>query len=316
MKKDVNACIDFITTIVKGHYLACACEIFGVSQIDEQLVLPNGILKASDPEKLAFISKIASMVVERCSLIESSLTEDSRVHKQDGVYNYAKILCHYGSLAMEFRDAWHEGDGERVLRCWKLFLPHFKQAGCTKYSLEAFRLQLQSGITYSPNLANQVVWHRFVNVKSGAGNNIPCDLFNEHINKQLKYIISNMGSNLTEGSLQRAARSVTALHQIYANFDAQSGVPTRTTAHSTRSDKGDVKKVVSTVLKNKLLAELCNREHKCFKEMKPDPLYKWNVNGTKEWITRKIKEYQKNNGRLRIEASENDIECLPDYPEL
>ena len=80
------------------------------------------------------------MVVERCSLIESSLTEDSRVDKQDGVYNYAKILYHYGSLAMEFRDAWREGDGERVLRCWKLFLPHFKQAGCTKYSLEAFRL--------------------------------------------------------------------------------------------------------------------------------------------------------------------------------
>ena len=75
MKKDVNACIDFITTIVRGHYLACACEIFGVSQIDEQLVLPNGILKASDPEKLAFISKIASMVVEHCSLIESSLTQ-------------------------------------------------------------------------------------------------------------------------------------------------------------------------------------------------------------------------------------------------
>ena len=56
-----------------------------------------------------------------CSLIESSLTEDSRVDKQDGVYNYAKILCHYESLAMEFRDAWHEGDGERVLRCWKCF---------------------------------------------------------------------------------------------------------------------------------------------------------------------------------------------------
>ena len=58
--------------------------------------------------------------------------------------------------------------------------------------------------------------------EGGAGNNIPCDLFNEHINKQLKYIISNMGSNLTEGSLQRAARSVADLHQIYANFDNSS----------------------------------------------------------------------------------------------
>ena len=82
--------------------------------------------------------------------------------------------------------------------------------------------------------------------EGGAGNNIPCDLFNEHINKQLKYIIGNMGSNLTEGSLQRTARSVAALHQIYANFDAYS---TRTTAHSMLSDKGGVKKVVSTILK-------------------------------------------------------------------
>ena len=104
-----------------------------------------------------------------------------------------------------------------------------------------------------------------MNVKGGTGDNIPCDLLNEHINKQLKYIISNMGSNLTEGSLQIAARSATALHQIYANFDAESGVSTKTTAHSTRSEKGDLKKVVSIVLKNKLLVELCNREHKCFK---------------------------------------------------
>ena len=38
--------------------------------------------------------------------------------------------------------------------------------------------------------------------------------------------------------------------------------------------------------------------------------------GTKKWINRKIKEYQKDNGRLHIEASENDIEFFPDYPEL
>ena len=50
--------------------------------------------------------------------------------------------------------------------------------------------------------------------------------------------------------------------------------------------------MVSTVLKNKLLAELGNREHKCFKDMKPDPLYKWNVNGTEEWISRKGPEKQ------------------------
>ena len=84
---------------------------------------------------------------------------------------------------------------------------------------------MQANITLSPNLAHQVIWNRFVNVKGGAGKNIPCDLFNEHVNKQLKIIICNMGSNLTETALQRAARSVTCLHNLCTNFDKQSGVP-------------------------------------------------------------------------------------------
>ena len=92
-------------------------------------------------------------------------------------------------------------------------MQHFKAAGCMKYSLEALKLQIHSRITCSPNLAHQIIWNRFVNVRGGAGNNIPCDLFNEHINKQ-KCIISNMGSNLTESALQRAARRVTSLHRI------------------------------------------------------------------------------------------------------
>ena len=62
-----------------------------------------------------------------------------------------------------------------------------------------------------------------------------------------------MGSNLTETALQRAARSVTSLCHICERFDAQSGVPCRTIAHSTRSDNDDIKKVVGIVLQNKLL---------------------------------------------------------------
>lgn len=152
-----------------------------------------------------------------------------------------------------------------IIRCWKLFLPHFKVAGCTKYSLEALKLHMQTNIIFSPNLAHQVTWNRFVNVRGGAGNNIPCDLFNEHVNKLLKYIIRNMGSNLTEAALQRAARSVTTLHRICERFDDQSGVPRRTTAHSTRSDSDDVKKVVDIVLKNKLLVDMGSREHRSYK---------------------------------------------------
>lgn len=304
---------------MKGHYLACACDLFGVGSLDEPLPLPPGIHKASDSEKLDFINEMARKVVNRCSLIEGSLTNEAVVDIEDGVYNYARILCHYGSLVMEFRDAWHEGDGERVLRCWKVFMPHFKAAGCTKYSLEALKLLIHSGITCSPNLAHQVTWNRSVNVRGGAGNNIPCDLFNEHINKQLKHIIRNMGSNLTELALQRAARSVTSLEEICQRFDNQSGVPWRTTAHSTKSDKDDVRKVVGIVLKNQLLVEVGNRDHKSFKEMKLNPLHKWDVPKTEKWIRSKVKDFQKYRGSLQSEISESDIEHFlaeDDEPEL
>ena len=196
----MNACIDFIYTVVKGHYVACACDVLGIS-VDEPPVLPPGIHGATNAQKLAFITRVAKLVADRCTLIDGTFSHDTAPDKDDGVYNYARVLCHYGSLVMELIDAWHEGDGQRVLCCWKLFLLHFKVAGCTKYALAALNLQFETMCTFSPNLAHQVTWHRFVNVKGGAGNNIPCDLFNEHINKLLKSIISNMDSNLTESAL-------------------------------------------------------------------------------------------------------------------
>ena len=282
--------------MVKGHFLACACDIFGVSGVDEQLILPPDILKATKHDQLAFIMKMARMVVDRCSLIESAYTGEtgSEPDGKDGVYNYACVLCHFGSLVMEFRDAWAEGDGERVHRCWKLFLPHFRASGRTKYSLQALRVQMQANVVLSPNLAHQVLWNRFVNLRGGAGNNIPCDLYNEHINKQLKYIILNMGSNLTETALQRAARSVTTLQQICGRFDAQSGVPHIGSSHSTKPDTDDVKKVVKIVLKNKLLVKMKTaRQHRSFPGMALNPLHNWDLQKTKEWIEAKKTEYIK-----------------------
>lgn len=113
------------------------------------------------------------------------------------MHDYATVFCHYASLALEFTDSWKEGDGERIIRCWKIFLLHFRASNCTKYAWEALRLQFQL-IMLSPNLSHMLKWERFVNVHGGAGRNIPCDLFNEHINKLFKEIIASMGANLTE----------------------------------------------------------------------------------------------------------------------
>ena len=293
-KKQVDATIDFVNTVVKGHWIACACEILGITDIEGTITIPRGLLKEDLEKKRKFIEELAQQVVNRLTLVESSFLVPGEIDDSgDTCYNYARVLCHYGSLVMEFRDAWAEGDGERVLRCWRLFLPHFQVAGHTKYSLATFNVQLQTKVTLSPNGAHQVMWHRFVNSRGGMGNNIPCDLYNEHINRLVKYIIQNMGSNLTEKSLQRAARSVSTLHSICQVFDVQSGVPHGTVAHSTRSDTQDIVKVVNTVIQNQLLVPVPGRKHSVFPKLHLDPLHKWDIKKTRTWIQKKKTEYIK-----------------------
>ena len=82
----------------------------------------------------------------------------------------------------------------------------------------------------------------------------------------------------------------------------------RAVATITRSDVDDVKKVVKIVLQNKLLVQMENREHRSFNGMKLNPLHKWDITKTKQWIQKKIKEYQKYQANFCSDVSESDIE--------
>ena len=97
-----------------------------------------------------------------------------------------------------------------------MLLLHFFAGRRTKYALEALRIQVQLA-TLSPHMVHQLTWGRFVNTHGGNGRNIPCDLHNEHVNKQFKGIIRNMGANFTKTESTRAARSV---HHLVESFDS------------------------------------------------------------------------------------------------
>ena len=168
------------------------------------------------------------------------------------MYEYARLFCHYASLAFLLKNSWEYGNGEIVCKNWKVFLMHFYHDRRTKYAWEALRLQFQLA-NLSPSLSLQVKWGRFMNTHGGAGHNIPCDLHNEHLNGLLKDIIHSMGSNLTEHSMRRAARSVTSLCEIREAFDTESNVPVMTSAHCTKDDYDDVTEVVEVLLKNEVL---------------------------------------------------------------
>lgn len=182
----------------------------------------------------------------------------------------------------------------------------------TKYALQALHLQFQVSSYLSPHLSHHVIWDRFVNTRGGKGRSIPCDLHNEHINKHLKEIIANMGSNVTECALQRAARSVTALYRISKRFDERTNVPFETSAHSTRSDAHDLNKVVATVLSKNLLSILPKRKHSLFKSMHLNPLHNWKIEEMKTWIEKKKKVFAVQKGAGRGEGNESDSDATDD----
>ena len=61
-------------------------------------------------------------------------------HNNDDVSSYMSNVLGMGLFAWDMEDAIREGDGERMIRLWMFLLLLFKQAGKTKYSLEAMHL--------------------------------------------------------------------------------------------------------------------------------------------------------------------------------
>lgn len=45
---------------------------------------------------------IALEVVDGLSLVESAFTSGKSADTNDNVYNYTRVLCHYGALVTEF----------------------------------------------------------------------------------------------------------------------------------------------------------------------------------------------------------------------
>ena len=119
-------------------------------------------------------------------ILKSTSLED------DDMLSYQRALLDYGLLILNFFDGISEGDGERVIRCWKFFLMYLKHQGANKYLLEALYLMFQTNAMLSPQAAHRLIWNRFIKNKPGIGGNIPLDLQLEFYNKLVKDAIKKL----------------------------------------------------------------------------------------------------------------------------
>ncbi len=140
VKKEFNACEDFIETVTQSQIVAAALLTFdmkSVSDTPSEYVIQDAEHLWMKPrsERKACLHNLGLKVYKRyISLSHNSSCEDYVQNDSDSISSYSIQLLRIGVLYMEFADAIREGDGERVFRCWRYFLPIFRASNSTNYS--------------------------------------------------------------------------------------------------------------------------------------------------------------------------------------
>jgi L1 cell adhesion molecule like protein len=202
----------------------------------------------------------------------------------DRVHAYSCDLMSLGLLLMEFGDAVREGDGTRILRCWRYFLLLFKASDRTNYSIEAFTLLAQYEYLLSPRMAMQLKWSRKVNVHGRPGKNIAADLHMEHLNRECKSSLSGLGANITDHSVLRIGKCIGRMQSILHQYDQVNGVREVSGHHTRHSASADRDKILKQLQESKVFDYKPGRKHKNFPWFSTNLVEKLSRCELKEWM--------------------------------
>ena len=298
--KNVAASEDFILLLAEAHIVAAAMTVFGMESVDDNPSLEMfNATNENSLERRKILGRATDLIVQKFVDVScQNLTEDSSNKEQgrdrdddDQVWAYANELLTLGLFLMEFSDAIREGDGERIIRCWKYFLLLFKANNHTNYSIEALHLLVQINFTLSPRMVAQLMWNRTVNVHGRPSKNISSDLHMEHLNRLCKSTISGMGSNVTEASVQRVGRAIKCLGDGMKNFDKHHCIPDESDKHTVRSDSNDFEKVIKQIFNDSnVFGHAPTRRHTTFPGFTPNTIRKLKSKSLELWMTNNIKE--------------------------
>ena len=216
-------------------------------------------------------------------------SQESDDVSSDGVYNYAVELMSMGLLWHGFHDAVKEGDGDCILRYWKLLMIIFRQQGHYNYSKEAFHF-IAHTILLSPRQAMDLKWSRTVNTHGHAGHNIPCNLHMEHLNKRLQTMMRNLGSNITAGAVKCSAKALGTVTHVCSRFEQECEMFTNNNYHTMPSFNKDLRKIQQQLERDKVFVITNDRHHASFPNHQP-LLQTLDWKKVKEWVKEKIINY-------------------------
>ena len=219
-KKGVSACEDFFLLVVEVHICAAVMQVFEMSSTKDnptESLFPQGCTNLSPTQRWNVMKVATRKVVDE--FVDVSYPTAAK-KDDDHVRAYTKEVLSLGLLLMEFDDGIREADGERIIRCWRYFLPIFKCSNRTNYSVEAFNLLFEYEYAMTPGMKQQMMWERTVNVHGKPGRNVSMDLHMEHINRECKQAMGSLGSNIGDKAVSRIGQSIGELMKVSHRFDS------------------------------------------------------------------------------------------------
>lgn len=160
---------------------------------------------------------------------------------------------------------------------------------CRKnYAKEAVLLLNQYQYVLSPEQITDLLYGRFINTRGIPGSNISADLYMEHLNRELKGCIGNLGSNKTEESIVRLGKAIGMIEPIMHQFDKVNDVMHHSSIHKAAKMRRDMLQVIAKLKRARMFTEIDGRKFNCF----PNPqslLQKKTEKELLQWMQKHIK---------------------------
>lgn len=199
---------------------------------------------------------------------------------------HTKVLVRLLLLKSCLDDGVKYGDGDRLCTALKFMWPIFKLNNNYKYAMAVVQFLAQIQYCVSPQLAAQLKYDRFVNMKGKKDSNYPADLLVEHSNKEFKDNFSLFRGETTQKTLDRLSKSQTETQKILDNHQKEFATERFIGKHTYNKDlyEKDVKILYDSI--RKLNAFENQNRLKTADMLVVDPVYKINAYTLQDWMRR------------------------------
>ena len=171
----------------------------------------------------------------------------------------------------------------------EVLIAYFRATGHKNYAIEAFTLLAQHYYFLPPQLAQQLLWSRFVNTQGRRGHNIAADLHMEHLNRICKDAVNHLGANKTPAAIVRAGKAIGTIDKVMQQFDTIHAIKNTSAYHTQRDMSRDVSTVLSEIHhKAQVFKYMPGRKHRSFPFPTCNVLRTINKEKFQKWMKEKL----------------------------